>query len=76
MDHDGALMVFYSNGKGYEIDLHDGTRTEFKYSIKGETVRVTVGNMTETVKIVKYSDNVIYSLLESDQSILKMVKRK
>jgi len=71
-----SRLVFNPNGKGYEIDEWDGTRTEFSYTIKGETLHMSVGSVTQTHKIIKYSDNVVYSLMESEQTIFKMVKRK
>ena len=70
-----SRLVFGSNGKGYEIDRHDGIKTEFSYVIKGETLRLSAGNVTQIHKIIKYSDRVIYSLMEAEQSIFKMVKR-
>lgn len=69
-------LVFNSNGKGYEVDEWDGTKTEFSYTISAETIRMSAGNITQTHKVIKYSENVIYSLMESEQSIFKMVKRK
>lgn len=71
-----SRLVFNSNGKGYEIDEWDGTKTEFSYTINGETIRMSAGNITQNHKIIKYSDRVVYSLMESEQSIFKMVKRK
>ena len=71
-----SRLVFNSNGKGYEIDEWDGTRTDFSYTIKGEVLRMSAGNISQTHKIIKYSDNVVYSLMESEQTIFKMVKRK
>ena len=68
--------MFNSNGKGYEIDEWDGTKTEFSYTINGETIRMSAGNIIQNHKIIKYSDRVVYSLMESEQSIFKMVKRK
>lgn len=71
-----SRLVFNSNGKGYEIDEWDGTKTEFSYTISGNTLRMSAGNISQVHKIIKYSDNVIYSLMESEQSIFKIVKRK
>lgn len=71
-----SRLVFNSNGKGYEIDEWDGTKTEFSYTINGETIRMSAGNIIQNHKIIKYSDRVVYSLMESEQSIFKMVKRK
>ncbi len=71
-----SRLMFNSNGKGYEIDQYDGTKTEFSYTIKGETLHMSAGNISQTHKIIKYSTNVVYSLMESEQSIFKMVKRK
>ena len=71
-----SRLMFNSNGKGYEIDLYDGAKTEFYYTIKGETLRMSSGNISQTHKIIRYSDNVVYSLMESEQTIFKMVKRK
>lgn len=69
-------LVFNSNGKGYEVDLWDNTKTEFTYSVNGNTIRLSNGNISQTHKIIKYSDNVVYSLMESEQSIFKMVRIK
>ena len=71
-----SRLVFNSNGKGYEVDEWDGTETEFSYTINGNTLRMSAGNIYQVHKIIKYSDNVVYSLMESEQSIFKMVKRK
>ena len=71
-----SRLVFNSNGKGYEVDEWDGTKTEFSYTISGNTLRMSAGNISQVHKIIKYSDNVVYSLMESEQSIFKMVKRK
>lgn len=71
-----SRIVFNSNGTGYEIDLWDDTRYEFSYTVSGNIVKASFGNNHVTQKIIKYSDNVIYSILESQQTIHKMVKRK
>lgn len=71
-----SRLVFNSNGKGYEVDEYDGTRFDFSYNIKGESIYFKSGNRSATHRIIKYSENVIYSLLESEQTIFKMVKRK
>lgn len=71
-----SRLVFNSNGKGYEIDQENGSKTEFSYTINGNTLRMSAGNISQVHKIIKYSDNVVYSLMESEQSIFKMVKRK
>lgn len=71
-----SRLVFNSNGKGYEVDEWDGTKTEFTYTINGNTLRMSAGNISQVHKIIKYSNNVVYSLMESEQSIFKMVKRK
>lgn len=70
-----SRLVFISNGKGYEIDLYDGIKTEFTYTIKGEIIRMSAGNVTQTYKIIKYSHKVVYILMESEQLIFKIVKR-
>lgn len=69
-------LVFNSNGKGYEVDLWDNTKTDFSYTVKGNMITLSAGNISQTQKIIKYSDNVVYSLMESEQSIFKMVRRK
>ena len=71
-----SRLVFNSNGKGYEVDEWDGTKTEFSYTISGNTLRMSAGNISQVHMIIKYRDNVVYSLMESEQSIFKMVKRK
>lgn len=71
-----SRLVFKSNGKGYEIDQENGVKTEFSYTINGNTLKMSAGNVSQVHKIIKYSDNVVYSLMESEQSIFKMVKRK
>lgn len=71
-----SRLVFNSNGKGYEIDQEDGTKTEFSYKVNGNTLQMTAGSISQTHKIIKYSDNVVYSLMESEQSIFKMVRKK
>lgn len=71
-----SRLVFNSNGKGYEVDEWDGTKTEFSYTIRGNTLRMSAGNISQVHKIIKHSDNVVYSLMESEQSIFKMVKIK
>lgn len=68
--------MFNSNGKGYEIDLWDNTKTEFSYTVNGNIIKMSAGNISQTHKIIKHSNNVAYSLMESEQSIFKMVKRK
>lgn len=71
-----SRLVFNSNGKGYEIDLWDNTKTEFSYTVNGNIIKMSAGNISQTHKIIKHSNNVAYSLMESEQSIFKMVKRK
>jgi len=71
-----SRLVFNSNGKGYEVDLWDNTRIDFTYSVNGNTIRASRGNETSTQKIIKYSNNVVYSLMESEQTIFKLVRIK
>lgn len=71
-----SRLVFHSNGKGYEIDEWDGTKTEFSYTTSEGTIRMSSGNITQIHKVIKYNENVIYSLMESQQSIFKLVRRK
>lgn len=71
-----SRLVFNSNGKGYEIDMWDNTKTEFAYLLNGNTLKMSSGNISQIHKIIKYSNNVIYSVMESDQSIFKLVRRK
>lgn len=71
-----SRLVFNYNGKGYEIDQEDRTKTEFSYKVNGNTLQMTAGNISQTHKIIKYSDNVVYSIMESEQSIFKMVRKK
>lgn len=71
-----SRLVFGSNGKGYEIDEWNGAKTEFSFSVNGTTLTMSNGKISQTHKIIKYSDNVVYSLMESEQSIFKMVRKK
>lgn len=71
-----SRLVFHSNGKGYEIDEWDGTKTEFSYTTSEGTIRMSSGNIPQIHKVIKYNENVIYSLMESQQSIFKLVRRK
>ena len=71
-----SRLVFNVNGAGYEIDLYDNVRTDFSYTINGNILRMSAGNISQTHKIIKYSENVVYSLMEGEESIFKMVKRK
>ena len=71
-----SRLVFNSNGKGYEIDMWDNTKTEFTYTVNGNTIKMSGGGVSQIHKIIKYSDNVIYSLVESEQSVFKIVRRK
>ncbi len=71
-----SRLVFNANGKGYEIDEWDGARMDFSYTVKNEYIHMVSGSLTQTNKIIKYSDNVIYSLNESEQTIFKLVRRK
>ena len=69
-------LVFNSNGKGYEIDKWDGTKTEFSYKVSGNALQMTAGSVRQSTNIIKYSDRVVYGINEYEQSVLKMVKVK
>ena len=71
-----SRLVFGSNGKGYEIDQYDGTKTDFSYTIEGQTLKMTAGNVSQIHKVIKYGNNVVYSIMESEQIIFKMVRVK
>ena len=46
-----SRLVFNSYGKGYEVDEWDGTKTEFSYTISGNTLRMSAGNISQVHKL-------------------------
>lgn len=74
-DHQ-VFMVFNSDGTGHQIDEEDDTDIKFTYKIKGDKIYLSAATESAVVRILKYNDRVIYTLLESEDIIQKMVKRQ
>lgn len=75
-DYIDSYLTFNSNGTGYEIDEYDGERYEFSYRITDGVVYMIAGNTSQSMKIIKFNSNVIYSLKQSEQTVFKLVKVK
>lgn len=71
-----VFIVFNSDGTGHEIDEDYDEDIQFTYKIKGDKIYLKSGSESVVVRILKYNDRVMYTYLESDDIIQKMVKRK
>lgn len=75
-DYVDSYLTFNSNGTGYEIDEYDREKYDFSYRITDGVVYMTAGNAFQSMKIIKFNSNVIYSLNQSEQTVFKLVKIK
>lgn len=76
IDAPESYITFKSNGEGYEI--YDNYRYDFTYQISKDMLYATADDKSESasIKILKYNNNVIYSLNQSEQTVFKLVKVK